>query len=449
VDFGRREIDRAPTKSHMLKPMLRDCELEIEMKKAFWLRFGLAALAVTFTTFSAIPCSAQATADDSFTFIHANLIDGISNAPTMDATVVVVNGRIQSIARGLLTTGPGKVIDLAGHWLLPGFVDAHVHVGNLADAKRALRSGATTIGEAGVNHFADVGMRELNHKGVVDVPDVVAAGYHIRTHPADDYFTDFPQDADLMGGVHGTEAVRRMVREMVSRGVNRIKVMATERAGTPDTDPRVRVLTEEELSAVVDEANKTGLWVVAHAHGDEGAAAAVRAGVHCIEHGTYLSDATMKLMKEKGVYLDPTITALVDMSDPEGEYDNPILQMRGKAMLPTGREMAARAWKMGLKIVAGTDTSYFDKNNRTLADEMIELSDAGLGPMDAIKAGTSVSAEELGVDKRTGSIRAGYEADFVVIDRSPLENIRHIGDVVMVVNNGRVALNRLNVAPHQ
>jgi imidazolonepropionase-like amidohydrolase len=137
------------------------------------------------------------------------------------------------------------------------------------------------------------------------------------------------------------------------------------------------------------------------------------------------------------------------MSDPEGEYDNPILQMRGKAMLPTGREMTARAWKMGLKIVAGTDTSYFDKNNRTMADEIIELSEAGLGPMEAIKAGTSVSAEELGVDKRTGSIRVGYEADFVVIDRSPLENIRHIGDVVMVVNNGRVALNRLNVAPQR
>ena len=151
-------------------------------------------------------------ADDSIVFIHANMIDGISNAPTMDATVVVMKGHIQSIGHGPAPAGRGAVVDLTGHWLLPGFVDAHVHVGNLADAKRALRSGATTIGEAGVNHFADIGMRELNHKGVVDVPDVVAAGYHIRTHPADDYFTDFPQDADLMSGVHGTEAVRRMVR---------------------------------------------------------------------------------------------------------------------------------------------------------------------------------------------------------------------------------------------
>jgi imidazolonepropionase-like amidohydrolase len=418
------------------------------MKKTIWLRWSCTVLGTIFLASAAVHCGAQAAADDSLVFIHANTIDGISDAPTMDATVIVVNGHIQSIGHGTAPAGQGPVIDLTGHWLLPGFVDAHVHVGNLADARRALRSGATTIGEAGVSHFADIGMRELNHKGVVDVPDIVAAGYHIRTHPADEYFIDFPQDADLMRGVHGAEAVRRMVREMVSRGVNRIKVMATERAGTPDTDPRIRIFNDEELAAIVDEANKTGLWVVAHAHGDEGAAAAVRAGVHCIEHGTYLSDATLRLMKEKGVYLDPTITATVDMSDPEGEYDNPILQMRGRAMLPTGREMTAKAWKMGIKIVAGTDTSYFDKNNRTLSDEMIELAGIGMSPMDAIKTGTSVSAEELGVDKRTGSIRAGYEADFVVIDRSPLENIRHIGDVIMVVNNGRIALNRMNVTPH-
>ncbi len=392
-------------------------------------------------------CFAQTPPDDMLVFVHANVIDGISASPNLDATVVVSGGRIQSIGHGPAPAGRGQVTDLTGHWLLPGFVDAHVHIGNLADARRALRSGATTVGEAGVDHFADIGMRELNHQGVSDIPDIVAAGYHVRTHPADAYFIDFPEDRDLMSGVHGPDAVRRMVRRMASRGVDRIKIMATERAGTPDTDPRIRIFNDEELAAIVDEANKAGLQVVAHAHGNEGATAAVRAGVHCIEHGTYLSDDTLRLMKEKGVYLDPTITATVDLSDPEGEYDNPILQMRGKAMLPTGRELVTRAWKIGVKIVAGTDTTYFVNNNRTLADEMIELSDAGLGPMDAIKAGTSVSAEELGVDKRTGSIRAGYEADLVVIDRSPLENIRHIGDVILVVNNGRIALNHMNVAP--
>jgi imidazolonepropionase-like amidohydrolase len=169
-------------------------------------------------------------ADDSLVIVHANVIDGISATPIMDATVVVVRGHIQSIGHGEAPAGsPANVLDLKGHWLLPGFVDAHAHIGDLPSARRALLSGATTVRDMGVNHFADIGLRELNHEGVVDVPDIIAAGYHVRTHPADDFFLDFPQLADLMPGVHGPENVRRMVQAMVSRGVNVIKVMATER----------------------------------------------------------------------------------------------------------------------------------------------------------------------------------------------------------------------------
>jgi imidazolonepropionase-like amidohydrolase len=116
-------------------------------------------------------------------------------------------------------------------------------------------------------------------------------------------------------------------------------------------------------------------------------------------------------------------------------------------MLPVAHEMVAKAWKMGIKIVAGTDTSYFDKNNRTIADEIVELAGAGIPPMEAIKAATSGSAEELGIDNRTGSVRVGYEADLLVIERNPLDNIRHVADILMVVNNGRIALDRMNVSP--
>ena len=400
----------------------------------------------------AIPCSVMLAAppatEDSLVITHANVIDGISDAPILDATIVVTGGHILSIGHGEPPAGsPTNVLDLKGHWLLPGFVDAHTHIQDLASARRALLSGATTVRDMGVNHFADIGLREMNHAGVVDVPDIVAAGYHVRTHLADDFFLDFPQLSEMMPGVHGTENVRRVVQAMASRGVNVIKVMATERAGLPDTDPRIRIFNDQELAAVVDEAQKAGLWVAAHAHGDEGAQAAVRAGVHSIEHGTYVSDATMSLMKEKGVYLDPTLTATEDLADPEGDYDNPVLQIRGRAMLPVAREMTARAWKMRLQIVAGTDTGYLPASNRRMADEIVALAGAGLPPMAAIKAATSVSATCLGVEKRTGSIRQGYEADFVVVGRNPLDDIRYIEDVVVVVNNGRVALNRLNVTP--
>jgi len=389
---------------------------------------------------------AQAGTADSLIILHANVIDGVSTTPMVDATVVVADGRIQSVG-GKAPDGPGRLIDLKGHWLLPGFIDAHGHIGDLTAARRALESGVTTLASAGTSHFADVGLRELNRGGAVDVPDVVAAGYRIRPRLEDEFFLDLPQLADLRRGVRGPESVRRVVRAMASRGVNRIKVLSSERAGSPDTDPRVRIFTDEELAAAVDEAQKAGLWVLSHAHGDEGAAAAVRAGVHTIEHGTYLSDETLRLMKEKGVYLDPTIIATQDLSDPGGENDQPFLQIRGRAMLPIAREMIGHAWKMGVKIVAGTDSRYSARANLLIADEIIALAEAGLSPMDAIKAATSVSAESLGVEKRTGSIQVGHEADLVAVDRNPLADIRHVADVLLVVNNGKVALNRLDVTP--
>jgi imidazolonepropionase-like amidohydrolase len=396
---------------------------------------------------AATPARAQTAPAETLVIVHANVIDGVGTTPMMDATVVVADGRIASI--GKEADRQGRVIDLKGRWLLPGFVDAHVHVGDIAAARRALESGATTIGSAGIAHFADIGLRELNHGGATDIPDVVAAGYHVRPRPADEFFLDFPQFADLRRGVRGAENVRRMVRAMAGRSVDRIKILSTERAGLPDTDPRIRIFNDEEIAAIVDEAQKANLKVISHAHGDEGAAAAVRAGVHAIEHGTYVSEDTLRLMKEKGVYLDPTLTATQDLADPEGDYDNPILQIRGRAMLPVAREMVALAWKIGVKIVAGTDTGYAPRSNRRMADEIIALAEAGMPPMDAIKAGTSMAAECLGVASRTGAIKVGYEADLVAVDRSPLADIRHIGDVLLVVNNGKVALNRLDIAPRQ
>ena len=381
----------------------------------------------------------------SLAIIHANLIDGISATPIRDATLLIRDGRIESISTTKTEIPSGmSVFDLKGRWLLPGFVDAHAHLADLGAARRALASGATTVRCLGVNHFVDIGFRELNHAGVPDIPDVVAAGYHVRPRPAEEFFLDTPKMKDLMSGVKGPESVRRLVRAMIDRGADVIKIMATERAGLPDTDPRKRVFNDEELIAAVDEARKSNIYVAAHAHGDEGAAAAVRAGVRSIEHGTYLSDQTLTLMKEKGTYLVPTIATVMDLIDPGGDYDDPVLSVRGRGMLPRIRETTSHALKMGVKIVAGTDTGYGPSSRRRIPHEILELVNIGMTPMDAIKAATSVAATCIGVDKRTGSIKPGMEADLIAIERDPTADISGIQDVIVVINNGKIAINRLN-----
>jgi len=376
---------------------------------------------------------------------HATIIDGVAATPVRDATVIVRDGKIERIATGRVDAPAGAtVLDLKGRWLLPGFIDAHVHLRDLSSARAALASGVTTARALGVDHFADIGIRELSRSGVADVPDVLAAGYHVRPRPADALFLDLPRLADLMAGVNGPERVRRMVRALIERGVDGIKIMATERAGLPDTDPRKRVYSEEELAAAVDEARRSGRTVAAHAHGDEGAAAAVRAGVRTIEHGTYLSDQTLALMKERTTCFVPTIATVIDLIDPGGNYDDPILSVRGRSMLPRVRDAATRAWKAGVPIVAGTDTDYGPRSTRRIPDEVAELVQVGLPAMDAIKSATSVAARCLGVDERTGALKVGLEADFIGVDRDPLADVGALRDIVLVVNNGRVAVNRLS-----
>jgi imidazolonepropionase-like amidohydrolase len=374
---------------------------------------------------------------------HANVIDGVSHEPLRDVTVIVRNGKIEQIGKANAPAG-AAALDLKGKWLLPGFVDAHAHIANLAAARLALQSGVTTARDLGVNHFVDIGIRELNHAGITDLPEIIAAGYHIRPRPAEELFIDLPKLADLMGKqVGGAENLRRVVRAQIERGVNVIKIMATERAGLPDTDPRKRVFNDEEIGAIVDEARKSGIYVAAHAHGDEGAYAAVKAGARSIEHGTYLSDQTLTLMKERGTYFVPTIATVIDLIEPGGDYDNATLSIRGRHMLLRLREVAARAWKMRIKLIAGTDTGYGSQSNRRMPHEVIELAGIGMPAMEAIKAATSVSAECLGIEQRVGSIKPGLEADFVVVERDPLSEIKNLQDIILVVNNGKVAVNRL------
>src|SRR5919205_713940 len=240
-----------------------------------------------------------------------------------------------------------RVINLKGKYLMPGLIDAHTHADNFAAFRRAIESGVTTVRSAGVSNFADVGFRDLVRRGAFAGPDVVTAGYHVRPQMAAEAFLNHPEYADLMAGVTTIEKMRRAVQLNLSHGVEWIKILATERAGTPDTDPRKQVYTEEEIRAIVQEAATKNVPVEAHAHGDEGALAAVKAGVRSVEHGTYLSEATLREMKQRGTFFDPTYTTVIDLTDAGGDYDVPALRIRGQHMLPRLRDAVGRAHKAG------------------------------------------------------------------------------------------------------
>jgi len=394
------------------------------------------------------PVASQEAEPRTVAFVGATVIDPVSDAPLEGATVVVEDGLITSVAAGGAVPDGIPTIDLAGRFLVPGLIDAHVHIASLDAARRALLSGVTTARSMGVDHFADLGMRELVRAGEMIGPEILSAGYHVRPRPAEGLFLDAPELGDLLGtDVRGPEALRRVTRVMLDHGVDFIKVNATERAGLPETDPRKPFFTEPELAAIVGEAAARGIPVAAHAHGDGGARDAVLAGVRSIEHGTYLSEETLGLMVERGTYLAPTIAVVVDLTQPGGDYDNPVLEVRGRHMLPRVREMAANAHRLGVRVVAATDTGYGPESVLRLSHEMMELVGVGLSELETIRAATTTAAELLGVGDRVGRVAPGYEGDLLVLDRNPLEDIGAYQDVLFVMSNGRIALDRLRFEP--
>ena len=403
------------------------------------------AVSLALAGFAAAPATAQIP-NEPLALVNANVMDVRNGQILANATVVLRDGRIASIGAGSPPAGL-KTLDLRGKYLLPGLIDAHTHLANLAAARNALSSGVTTARSAGVSNYWDVGMRELVRRGYVAGPDLIASGYHVRTRLAEDAFFNDPALGDLMaGGVKSIDDIRRAVRAILAHGVDWIKVNATERAGTADTDPRQQMFTEQELKAIVDEAATKNVPVQAHAHGEEGALAAVRAGVRSIEHGTYLSDEALALMKQKGTFLVPTYSTVIDLVEPGGDYDLPALQLRGQHMLPRLRSAIERAHKLGVKIVTGGDTSYGPTSVTRVAHEIVNFVDIGLTPLEAIQAATTTAAELLRLERSVGAVETGFEADLIAVEGNPLDNPRALQDVLLVVSNGRVALDRLDFA---
>lgn len=373
---------------------------------------------------------------------NAHIVNVLTGAVSDGQTLVLAGGRIESVGTSPPPAGT-RVIDLGNRWVVPGLIDAHVHLASAGQMRAALQTGVTTARSAGVSSYVDVGLRELVRRGYLAGPDLLAAGYHVRTMPAPELFLSDPDLGDLLGGVTTVDGLRRVVRANLSHGVDWIKVNATERAGTPDTDPRKQMFTAAELEVIVGEASNKSIPVMAHAHGAEGAHAAVRAGVRSIEHGTYLTDETLKLMAQMGTFFVPTADIVNDLSEAGGDYDDAALQRRGQMMRPILARAIGRAKALGVKIVAGSDTGYGPRSVTTLAREVVVLSESGLTPIEALQAATVRNAELLGREKQIGQVAAGFEADLLIVSASPLQDVRTVLDPLLVVSNGRIGLDRL------
>ena len=331
------------------------------------------------------------------------------------------------------------VIDLEEHYLMPGLMDAHTHIETLAQAKQALESGVTTVRSASTDAFQDVGLQALVADGQLPGPEVVPAGVYITPDLGDTILAD-PRLAALKDGVWSDDALRVMVNVNADRGARVIKTRGTQRAGLPDTDPRQQVYTEHQLRVVVDEAARRGLPVMVHAHGDEGARAAVLAGARSIDHGTYLSDETLRLMKERGTWLVPTFVTMDELNEERYDY---VVRLRGRHMLPHLERAIRSAYAMGVPIATGADHYYTEDTINRISIEVEHFVRFGMSHFDALQAATVSAAELLQVGDRTGRIAEGYEADLILVPANPLEDVRALQDVLLVMSNGQIALKRI------
>jgi imidazolonepropionase-like amidohydrolase len=411
-------------------------------------RLVAALTAVFAATLAKTLVSAPPAATQDLTLVNATVIDGTGRPPAPGMTVVVRGGKIVEITRATPEGRGAKVIDVGGRWVLPGFIDAHTHFITPASAERALRSGVTTARVLGDEYFQGVGVRDLVRAGVVRGPEMLVSAGHVRPKLGTAFIVAYPQFGRYMATeLRGAANVAEVVRAVLERGADVVKVGASERAGLAATDPRRQELTHDEIRAAVVEASKRGKFVAAHAHDAKGAHDAVRAGVRSVEHGTYLADSTLRLMKERGTFLVPTLAVMSSLGDPKGFSANEIaLGIRTRHMQSAIRAMVRKAHALGIPIAAATDGTY-DEGDETAAIRVqhdIEIMLAcGLTPMEAIVAGTSTGALVLGIEGRTGSVEPGKEADLLVFDRDPLSDFMVLFEPLIVVSDGQVVQNRM------
>lgn len=420
------------------------------------------------TTVAALAAFVFSAGSGAATLIHAGrLIDGVSDAPRERVTLVVDGGRIRSIESGFVAASAGdEVIDLSGVTVLPGLMDMHVHLtsehsrrseldsvkkgeadrayDSVTYAERTLLAGFTTVRNVGDQFNVSIALRRAIETGRVRGPRVFTSGRSIGTRgghaDARNSWGPFlySDDPRLDTVCNGADDCREAVRQRYQDGADSIKITATGGVLSIAKSGTAPQFTAEELEAVVSTAHDYGMKVAAHAHGTEGIKRAVRANIDSIEHGTFMDDETIKLMKAKGTHYVPTISAgrwvFEQAQDPT--YFPELVRPKALAVGPQIQKTFAKAWQGGVTIMFGTDCGVCAHGSN--AKEFGYMHEAGMPVMDAIKSATMVPARYLGIDDRLGSLEAGKLADIVAVPGDPLADVKLLERVSFVMKEGVV-----------
>lgn len=407
---------------------------------------------------------------------NGTLIDGTGSAPLPDAGVLIDGNLIREVGPIGSFAPPDstvKEIDAGGGYILPGFVDSHVHLTlegiNIARdmatpfslrfyrsvpyMRRTLDAGITTVRDAG---GADAGMKQAVEDHVVlgprmqisITPLTITGGHGDFWMRSGDEFHLFPAYPGVPDGrCDGLDGVRSKVREVLRAGAEVIKIFSTGGVVSPTDHPEFTQFSPEELDVIVREAAyRRGIKVMAHAQGSEGIKNAVRAGVCSIEHGFYLDDEAIQLMLERGTFLVPTMIAAVAVVETGEETGMPEYAIRkARDVVKAHKDSISRAHKAGVKISMGTDAGVMAHG--TNLRELGLMVEVGMTPMEAIVATTRAAAECLGWDDRIGTLQAGKLGDVIITRTDPLRNIRSLektDNIVLVMKDGEVIKDHRN-----
>jgi imidazolonepropionase-like amidohydrolase len=399
----------------------------------------------------------------------ARMFDGRSDRMTENAVVLVEGSKIVAAGPASSTSVPSGavVLDLGDVTLLPGFIDAHVHMTHegaenyvlefynnlrrtvaeqtlLAStyAKKTLFTGFTTVRNVGASDDIDVGLRNAIRQGWIDGPRMLVARYALGSTGGHCDTTGFPpgtfgkEKGVAEGIIHGPDEAREAVRQQVKYGADVIKVCASGGVLSLGDELGSSQLTDAELSAIVDEAHRLNRRVAAHAHPDAAARAAVKAGVDSIEHGSFLSEETLQLMKAKGTWLVPTLLA-GDWVGSKADRLPPEIAVKARAAVAARSDAFRRALKTGVKIAFGTDAAVAPHD--LSAREFGLMVDLGMTPAAALRT-IGGAADLLGLASQIGTLEAGKEADIVAVPGDPLKDIHVTERVSFVMKGGRLVL---------